>query len=91
MKPVVVTSHTAYLGTPFILGLPEEGVTITAGAFEKAFGNVTLNSVTAFDSQSIAGVSPDCGKLLMYSLKYGNFRLETADIKEGRMTRPIIR
>lgn len=30
-------------------------------------------------------------KLLMYSLKYRNFRLETPDLKEGRMTRPIIR
>ena len=30
-------------------------------------------------------------KLLMYSLKYRNFRLETPDIKEGRITRPIIR
>nr|DAH66527.1 MAG TPA: hypothetical protein [Caudoviricetes sp.] len=47
---------------PLIPGVPEEGVTIIAGAFEKTFGNVTLNSVIAFDLQSINGVRPDCGK-----------------------------
>lgn len=64
MNPVVVTFHAEYFGTPFIPGVPEEGVTIIAGASEKAFENVTLNSVIAFDSQSINGVRPDCGKLL---------------------------
>lgn len=57
MKPVVVTFHTAYLGIPFIPVVLEIGVAITTGAFEKAFGNVTLNSVTVFDAQSIPGVS----------------------------------